>query len=162
MSKHGDDDYRGLGWAHGALTVQRLGAMLAPVTFVLADGRQVSPFHIAPWADEPGSDALPGILRKLRGEWPCVPFGYSVPADGWEVAYVDEGLANLDQKRFTVQAYFPNDPQYQTKNAFTTSAGPGRKARGNIPDSVTAIHSAITGMNGTSAASPGHRCVARV
>lgn len=23
------DDHRGLGWAHGALTVQRLGAMLA-------------------------------------------------------------------------------------------------------------------------------------
>ena len=77
------DTYRGLGWAHGALTVQRLGAMLAPVTFVLADGRQVSPLHIAPWADEPGSEALPGILRKLRGEWPCVPFGYSVPTEGW-------------------------------------------------------------------------------
>ncbi|TIO05616.1 hypothetical protein [Mesorhizobium sp.] len=77
------DDYRGLGWAHGALTVQRLGAMLAPVTFVLADGRQVSPMHVAPWAGEPGSEALPGILRKLRGEWPCVPFGYSVPTEGW-------------------------------------------------------------------------------
>jgi hypothetical protein len=83
VSRAGGDDYRGLGWAHGALTVQRLGAMLAPVTFVLADGRQVSPLHIAPWAGEPGSDALPGILRKLRGEWPCVPFGYSVSADGW-------------------------------------------------------------------------------
>ncbi|OHV66148.1 hypothetical protein LCM4577_08865 [Mesorhizobium sp. LCM 4577] len=77
------DDHRGLGWAHGALTVQRLGAMLAPVTFVLADGRQVSPMHIAPWANEPESETLPGILRKLRGEWPCVPFGYSVSADGW-------------------------------------------------------------------------------
>lgn len=77
------DDYRGLGWAHGALTVQRLAAMLAPVTFVLADGRQVSPMHVAPWANEPETEALPGILRKLRGEWPCVPFGYSVPADGW-------------------------------------------------------------------------------
>lgn len=77
------DDHRGLGWAHGALTVQRLGAMLAPVTFVLADGRQVSPLHVAPWADEPGSEALPGILRRLRGEWPCVPFGYSVPSEGW-------------------------------------------------------------------------------
>ena len=48
-----DDDYRGLGWAHGALTVQRLGAMLAPVTFVLANGRQISPMHIAPWSAEP-------------------------------------------------------------------------------------------------------------
>ena len=78
-----DDDYRGLGWAHGALTVQRLGAMLAPVTFVLDNGRQVSPMHIAPWSSKPEAEALPGILRRLRGEWPCVPFGYSVPADGW-------------------------------------------------------------------------------
>jgi hypothetical protein len=83
VSGAGGDKYRGLGWAHGALTVQRLGAMLAPVTFVLADGRQVSPFHIAPWADERGSETLPGILRKLRGEWPCVPFGYSVSPEGW-------------------------------------------------------------------------------
>jgi hypothetical protein len=76
-----DDAYRGLGWAHGALTVQRLGAMLAPITFVLPGGRQVSPMHIAPWADEPDAEALPGILRKLRGEWPCVPFGYAVPVE---------------------------------------------------------------------------------
>src|SRR5262245_55120698 len=74
---------RGLGWAHGALSVQRLGAMLAPLTFVLADGRQVSPLHVAPWADKPEAAGLPGILTRLRGEWPCVPFGYSVPADGW-------------------------------------------------------------------------------
>jgi hypothetical protein len=87
VSRSGDDDHRGLGWAHGALTVQRLGAMLAPLTFVLADGRQVSPFHIAPWADEPEAEALPGLLRKLRGEWPCMPFGYSVPADGWPDAW---------------------------------------------------------------------------
>lgn len=79
--------YRGLGWAHGALTVQRLGAMLAPVTFVLEDGRQVSPMHIAPWAGEPGTEGLPGVLRNLRGEWPCVPFGYTAPVSdapaGW-------------------------------------------------------------------------------
>ena len=81
------DDYRGIAWAHGALAVQRLGAMLAPVTFVLADGRQVSPMHIAPWAGAAGTDAMPGILRKLRGEWPCVPFGYSVPPDGFPAGW---------------------------------------------------------------------------
>jgi hypothetical protein len=77
------DAYRGLGWAHGSLTVQRLGAMLAPVTFVLADGRQVSPMHIAPWAEEPGMETQPGVLRRLRGEWPCLPFGYSSPPEGY-------------------------------------------------------------------------------
>lgn len=80
------DSCRGLSWAHGILTVQRLGAMLAPVTFLLADGRQASPMHIAPWSSDPEAETLPGILRKLRGEWPCVPFGYSVPAEGWPEA----------------------------------------------------------------------------
>src|SRR5262245_32663016 len=82
-------DSRGLGWAHGALSVQRLGAMLAPLTFVLADGRQGSPLHIAPWSDKPEAAALPGILTRLRGEWPCVPFGYSVPAEGWPAEWAN-------------------------------------------------------------------------
>lgn len=75
--------YRGLGWEHGALTVQRHAAMLAPLTFLLPNGRQASPMHVAPWAGEPGTEELPGILRRLRGEWPCVPFGYSVPGEGF-------------------------------------------------------------------------------
>jgi hypothetical protein len=63
------------------LTVQRLGAMLAPVTFLMADGRQVS-MHIAPCRMSRDGSA-PGILRRLGGEWPCVPFGYSsLPTDG--------------------------------------------------------------------------------
>jgi hypothetical protein len=69
-------DERRLDWPHGRLAVQRLGAMLAPVTFRLPDGRGVSPLHVAPWAGAPGTEALPGVLRRLRGEWPCVPFGY--------------------------------------------------------------------------------------
>ncbi|MES2843949.1 MAG: hypothetical protein V4747_02855 [Pseudomonadota bacterium] len=68
-------DQRDLVWPRGRLTVQRLGAMLGPVEFHLPDGPTVSPLHVAPWADEGGSDALPGILQRLRGEWPCVPFG---------------------------------------------------------------------------------------
>lgn len=72
------DSHRGLGWKYGALTVQRHAAMLAPLTFLLRDGRQVSPMHVAPWAEEPVSATLPGILARLRGEWPCVPFGYAI------------------------------------------------------------------------------------
>lgn len=49
--------------------------MLAPVDFTLSDSRVVSPLHIAPWADEPLSPDTAPILRALRGEWPCVPFG---------------------------------------------------------------------------------------
>lgn len=70
---------RTLSWVHGSLTVQRLGAMLAPVRFDLPDGRSVQPMHIPPWADEPLPPDLPPILRGLRGEWPCVPFGADEP-----------------------------------------------------------------------------------
>ena len=62
-------------WAHGRLTVQDLGAMLGPVVFRLPDGRRVSPLHVAPWAEEPQAASLPGILRALRGDFACVPFG---------------------------------------------------------------------------------------
>lgn len=61
-------------WDRGEASLQSLGGMLAPVRFELPDGRSVSPLHIAPWEDEDMSDQ-PGVLRRLRGDWPCVPFG---------------------------------------------------------------------------------------
>lgn len=56
--------------------VQLLGGMAGPFTFELG-GRAVRPFAIAPWADDPAEQlaGLPPLLRRLRGEWPCVPFG---------------------------------------------------------------------------------------
>ena len=83
MKERRTQEARGLGWSHGALSVQRLGGMLAPVVFVLPDGKQVAPMHIAPWTGETAARDQPGILQRLRGEWPCVPFGYSVPGDGF-------------------------------------------------------------------------------
>lgn len=64
-----------LRWQHGEAELQSLGGMLGPVTFKLAGDRPFQPLQVAPWATEPQSAALPGILRRLRGEWPCVPFG---------------------------------------------------------------------------------------
>jgi hypothetical protein len=76
---------RSLVWQHGVVSAEDLGGMLGPTLFVLPDGRQVAPFQVAPWANDPGDD-LPGILKRLRGEWPCVPFGSDADrnaADGW-------------------------------------------------------------------------------
>jgi hypothetical protein len=78
-----------IAWAHGMASVQSLGGMLGPVTFLLPDGRQVSPLHVAPWFDDPDRTAQPPILQELRGEWPCVPFGTDAPRtlpDGWSAA----------------------------------------------------------------------------
>src|SRR5579871_6424563 len=68
--------------------VQDLGAMLGPAVFTVGD-RTVQPFAIAPWADDPADRlaSLPPLLRRLRGEWPCVPFGMPEPRrdlpDAW-------------------------------------------------------------------------------
>lgn len=78
-----------IAWAHGMASVQALGGMLGPVTFLLPDGRQVSPLHVAPWFDDPTRTAQPPILQDLRGEWPCVPFGTDAPRalpEGWSAS----------------------------------------------------------------------------
>lgn len=82
-----------IAWDRGTASVQSLGGMLGPADFVLADGRRVQPFAVGGWADDGSGEqaALPGLLRRLRGEWPCVPFGIAgqqgLP-DGWRPAAV--------------------------------------------------------------------------
>ena len=50
--------------------------MLGPAWFTLA-GVEIQPFAIAPWAEDSGPEyeRLPNLLKRLRGEWVCVPFG---------------------------------------------------------------------------------------
>ena len=54
--------------------VTQTGGHVAPVTFKL--GRQkIQPFAVAPWAEEKTDPALPPILKVLRGDFFCLPFG---------------------------------------------------------------------------------------
>lgn len=75
-----------LRWPYGEVTVQALGGMLAPLRFELPGGKTLSPLQVSPWGED-NDPAWPGILRRLRGEWPCVPFGATkAPPDlpaGW-------------------------------------------------------------------------------
>jgi hypothetical protein len=89
-----DHDVWQLTWSHGRAQVQALGAMLGPLQFRLDGGQELDVMHVAPWADTPASLALPGILRRLRGEWPCVPFGRTdLPPDlppNWQALTPDD------------------------------------------------------------------------
>lgn len=57
---------------HASLT--RLGGHLAPVQFRLG-ARTVAPFSVAPWAEEKLAPGTPALLRALRGDFFCAPFG---------------------------------------------------------------------------------------
>ncbi|MEY2875368.1 MAG: hypothetical protein RLZZ373_2739 [Pseudomonadota bacterium] len=73
---------RSLAWAHGRMTLNRLGAMLAPVVFTAPGHPDFSPMQVAPWHAEPIGAEQTGLMRGLRGDWPCVPFGRAdCPAD---------------------------------------------------------------------------------
>jgi hypothetical protein len=57
---------------YAAVTVR--GAHLGPVSFRLGN-RRVQPFAVAPWWNEPLPANIPPIIRVLRGDFFCLPFG---------------------------------------------------------------------------------------
>ena len=60
--------------SHVQASLTRLGGQLAPVEFRLGR-RIVSPFSIAPWAEEKLAAGTPALLAALRGDFFCAPFG---------------------------------------------------------------------------------------
>lgn len=52
----------------------RLGGHLGPVAFSVG-GRWIEPFSVAPWAAEKLEGGVPSMLRALRGDFFCAPFG---------------------------------------------------------------------------------------
>ncbi len=63
--------------------VTQAGGHLGPVTFKIGK-RKIAPYSLAPWATEKLSRDVPQILRSLRGDFFCMPFG------GNETAYRGE------------------------------------------------------------------------
>lgn len=81
-----------------ALSVTETGGHLSDVTFTLSDGRKVKPMHTSPWEKETLAADTPAILKVLRGDFFCAPFGsdgadpgdpnstHGLPANGtWRV-----------------------------------------------------------------------------
>src|SRR5512137_359220 len=54
--------------------VTELGGHLGPVTFD-RKGRKLQPYSVAPWAEEGAAASPLPILRVLRGDFFCLPFG---------------------------------------------------------------------------------------
>jgi hypothetical protein len=63
-----------------SLAVSRLGGHLAPVTFGKGGVDAISPYYVSPWQDE-GHPSMPApVLRPLRGDFFCLPFGGNAAA----------------------------------------------------------------------------------
>lgn len=65
-------------WTFGTASVTaaltQLGGHLGPIRFRLGR-RWIAPMHLAPWAEEKLPANTPPVLRSLRGDFFCMPFG---------------------------------------------------------------------------------------
>ncbi|MEP4078637.1 hypothetical protein [Haloferula sp.] len=96
---HGADCWK-IGNELVTLAVTREGAHMAPVVFRLGE-REVSPYSLSPWKPDEVDSELPVLLKVLRGDFFCLPFGpqddgppHGDPANGeWtEVEVADDRL----------------------------------------------------------------------
>lgn len=82
---------------HAEAAVTVTGGQAAPVTFKLG-GKKIQPFSVAPWAGEKDSSKLIPILRALRGDFFCLPFGGNESPYGKEKYPVHGETANANWK----------------------------------------------------------------
>src|ERR1035437_798356 len=73
--------------------VSELGGHVGPVTFD-RKGRKLQPYSVAPWAEEKIDPSLPPIIKVLRGDFFCLPFGGNAPPFGSEKHPVHGETAN--------------------------------------------------------------------
>lgn len=52
---------------------------MAPVSFDLGDGRIATPFKVSDWEELPSAAGLPPIMRYIKGDFACVPYGAANP-----------------------------------------------------------------------------------
>jgi len=86
------------------LYVTLTGGHLAPVNFNLGD-RMVSPYAINPWVDEEIGDDMPDLLKVLRGDFFCLPFGVSdcSPHPHGATANLDWSLVSSENQKLTLE-----------------------------------------------------------
>ena len=76
---------------------------MGPVTFD-RQGRKIRPYSVAPWAEEPVDHSVPPILRALRGDFFCLPFGGNATPFGGEKHPVHGETANARWRLESLEA----------------------------------------------------------
>jgi hypothetical protein len=127
--------------------VTETGGHLAPVTFD-RKGRKLKPYSVAPWAEAQTDRALPPILKALRGDFFCLPFGGNATPFGKEKHPVHGETANA---RWQLRSLATEAGRTCLHLSLTTKTRPGRvDKRIWLQDGQNAVYSqhVISGMNG--------------
>lgn len=99
------------------------GGHLGPISFQL-DGRRVTPFAVAPWAEEGVSlHAVPAMLEVLRGDFFCMPFGANDVAYHGEMHPPHGESAN---ERWTLESIDQSEDAGHIHASMETEVRPGR------------------------------------
>jgi hypothetical protein len=108
-----------------SLHITQKGGHLAPVEFTLS-GRVVSPYALAPWQPDEINAGLPVLLKNLRGDFFCLPFGPQTdgPPHG-ETANNDWKLVSESADSLELEMYATDVSGKITKNI---SLVPGQTA----------------------------------
>jgi hypothetical protein len=152
---HGQPSWR-LASAQVEAFVTEMGGHLAPVTFD-RKGRKLQPYSVAPWAEEWTDPALPPILKALRGDFFCLPFGGNDTPFGKERHPVHGETANA---RWQFRSLETVAGRTCLHLSLTTKVRPGRVDKRvwllNGQNTVYSQH-VVSGMSGPM--NPGHHAM---
>ncbi|HOQ85548.1 MAG TPA: hypothetical protein PLQ89_07490, partial [Phycisphaerae bacterium] len=127
--------------------VTEQGGHLAPVVFD-RQGCKIQPFSVAPWAEERPDPSLPQLLKVLRGDFFCMPFGGNdQPFKGEKFPAHGETANN----RWTFESLEKDDGRTTLHLSMKTSVRKGRvDKRISVIDGHNAVYSqhVISQMSG--------------
>lgn len=146
-----------LGTSSVELAVAEQGGHIGPARFLFED-REITPFHVAPWWDEPETLAgMPPMMQTLRGDFFCLPFGSN------DVAYEGEQHpphGESSNERWRLEGLLQDAGRTVLHLSLATTVRAGRiDKRITLVDGHHAIYSehALAGMSGP--VSPGHHAM---
>src|ERR1019366_2064332 len=143
---HGQPSWR-LASAQVEAFVTELGGHLGPITFD-RKGRKLQPYSVAPWAEEQTDPSLPSILKALRGDLFCLPFGGNATPFGRERHPVHGETANA---RWRLQSLESREGRSCLHLTLKTKVRPGQvDKRIWVVEGQNTVYSqhVVTGMSG--------------
>ena len=129
-------------WAFRSSHVQahltKLGGQLGPVTFRIGK-KTIVPYSVAPWAEEAVAPGMPAILRALRGDFFCAPFGGNATPWRGERHPVHGETANA---KWHLEALEKTGPRVTLHASLATKVRQGRVDKFvTLVDGQTAVYS---------------------